>query len=164
LAEKSSGLERELKDWFHDSERIAIAGIGNPIRKDDYVGMKIVEDLQGKLSSKVYLLECETVPESYLQEIVDFNPTHVLLIDAALLGLKPGETRLLSQKEIENFPPISTHTLPLRIFCEYIVATTKSKIALLLIQPEDVEFGEGMSSEVEKSGKKIAQILLKLFA
>ena len=76
------------------AKKIVIAGIGNPIRSDDYVGLKIVQDLQGKVSEKVCLLECETVPESYLLDIEKFNPTHVLLIDAAFLGLKPGEASL----------------------------------------------------------------------
>lgn len=103
-------LENELGDWLTNSDRVVIAGIGNPIRRDDFVGTKIVQNLEGKLSKRVSLLECETVPENFLQEIVDFAPSHVLLIDAAMLGTKPGDAQLLSEKDIMNFPPISTHT------------------------------------------------------
>ncbi|RJS68268.1 hydrogenase maturation protease [Candidatus Bathyarchaeota archaeon] len=85
----------ELERWLSDAEKVVVAGIGNPIRMDDFVGVKIIQDLHGKVSEKVYLLECETVPESFIQQIIDFNPTHVLLIDAAILGLKPGEAKLV---------------------------------------------------------------------
>jgi Ni,Fe-hydrogenase maturation factor len=64
---------------------------------DDFVGVKIVQDLNGKVSDNVYLIECETVPESYLQQIVDFNPTHILLIDAAVLGINLENQGLLGQ-------------------------------------------------------------------
>ena len=70
-----------------DASIIVVAGIGNAIRCDDYVGVRVVEGLEGKTSLAVHLIECETVPESFVDEIVSIHPTHVLLIDAALLGL-----------------------------------------------------------------------------
>jgi hydrogenase 3 maturation protease len=155
-------VQEELKKWLTNAEGVVIAGIGNPIRTDDFAGVKIVQDLQGKVPERVYLIECETVPESFLQQIVEFNPTHVLLIDAAILGLQPGETRLIDPERVTAFPAISTHMLPLRIFCEYITAATKAKIALLLIEPKNVEFGEGLTPEVQVTAEKIAKMLLKL--
>ena len=80
-------IETELREWFRGAERIVVAGIGNPIRMDDFAGVKIVQDLKGQVSDKVMLIECETVPESFIQQIIDFKPTHILLIDAAILGL-----------------------------------------------------------------------------
>ncbi|MBS7653972.1 hydrogenase 3 maturation endopeptidase HyCI, partial [Candidatus Bathyarchaeota archaeon] len=56
-------VRRELKEWLSNVERIVIAGIGNPIRMDDYVGVKVINDLRGRVSNKVLLIECETVPE-----------------------------------------------------------------------------------------------------
>ena len=157
-------VQKALKKWLVNAERVVVAGIGNPIRMDDFVGVKIVQDLKDKVSERVYLIECETVPESYLQSIVEFNPTHVLLIDAAILGLKPGETRFVSPERMADFPAISTHMLPLRIFCEYLTATTKAKIALLLVEPKNVEFGEGLTPDVQAGAEKIVNILLKLFS
>ena len=61
-------FENDLKNWFIDAKKVVLAGIGNSIRTDDYVGLKIVEDLKGKLPDTVLLVEAETVPESYLQK------------------------------------------------------------------------------------------------
>jgi hydrogenase 3 maturation protease len=164
LTKTKYDLQKALKKWLTNGERVVVAGIGNPIRSDDFVGVKIVQNLQGKISERVYLIECETVPESFLQPIVEFNPTYVLLIDAAIIGLKPGEMRLMDPQRIADFPAISTHMLPLRLFCEYLTATTKAKIALLLIEPKNVEFGEGLTPDVQAAAEKIANILLKLFS
>jgi len=163
VVDRKSSIQRELKNWLGDSERIIVAGVGNPIRNDDFVGVKIVQYLEGKVSEKVYLIECETVPESFLEPIIEFKPTHVLLIDAAFLGLKPGAARLIDPERIAAFSAVTTHMLPLRIFCEYVTKMTGAKIALLLIEPKNNEFGEGLTPEVQAAAEKIANILQKLF-
>jgi len=155
-------IEKKLKTWLSNVEKVVIAGIGNPIRMDDFVGTKIAQDLQGRVSENVYLIECETVPENFIQKIIDFNPTHVLLVDAAILGLEPGDSRLIKPERLAAFPAYSTHALPLRIFCEYLAETTKAKIALLLIEPKKAGFGEGLTPEVEASAQKIVDILLEI--
>ena len=146
------------------AKKIIVAGIGNPIRQDDYVGLRIVENLCGKVSPSVCLLECETVPESYLHDIEQFKPTHILLIDAAYLELKPGELCLLNPEKIIDQSAISTHALPLRIFCDYIKEATGAKVGLLLIEPKSMEFGEGLSVEVKASADRLTKILLGYLA
>ena len=155
-------IEKELANWLTGAKKVVIAGIGNPIRSDDYVGLKIVEQLKGKLLETVCLLECETVPESYLLDIEEFNPTHVLLIDAAFLGLNAGEASLVDAEKIEDFSAITTHLLPLRIFCDYVKQATGAKIALLLIEPKSMEFSEGLTAEVQAAAERLTKILLGL--
>ena len=155
-------IQMELHNWFHGAKRIVLAGIGNPIRKDDFVGVKIVESLKGKTRENVLLIECETVPESFTEQIVDFCPTHVLLIDAAILGLKPGESQLVEPGELTSATSLSSHMLPLKIFCEYVSQMSKAKLGLLLIQPKNTDFGEGLSPELGKSAEEISGTLLEI--
>ena len=158
----ADGIEKELENWFAGRKKVVIAGVGNPIRTDDYVGLNVVEKLKGKLPETVCLLEAETVPESYLLDIEEFNPSHVLLIDAAFLGLNPGEASLLEAEKIVDYSAITTHLLPLRIFCDYVKQATGAKIALLLIEPKSVEFGEGLTAEVYVTAERLTKILLGL--
>jgi hydrogenase 3 maturation protease len=158
----SNSVEQDLKNWFADAKKIVVAGIGNPIRTDDYVGLKIVENLRGKVPETVCLLECETVPENYLSEIEKFKPTHVLLVDAAFLELKPGEASLVDAERMMDYSAISTHALPLKIFCEHLKKATNAKIGLLLIEPKNMEFGEGLSVEVEAQTERLTKLLLEL--
>ena len=156
-------MEVELRTWLSGATSVVLAGIGNAIRSDDYVGVRIVEDLAGKLSSVVRLIECETVPESFVDEIVEIGPTHVLLIDAAVLGLVPGTVHLYDAEEVMNVPTISTHTLPLRVFCEYVRTLTGAKIALILIEPKNVDFGEGLTEEAEAAAVRVESALRHSF-
>jgi Ni,Fe-hydrogenase maturation factor len=59
-------------------------------------------------------------------------------------------------------PAFSTHMLPLRVFCEYLTKITRAKIMLLLIQPRQIDFGEGLSKEVEDSAQEIVGFLFEI--
>jgi Ni,Fe-hydrogenase maturation factor len=52
--------------------------------------------------------------------------------------------------------------LPIQIFCEYLAKTTGAKIALLLIQPRDTNFGEGLTCELRLARKKLVNDLAKI--
>lgn len=161
---KKHSIEKELKEWFRGSGRVVIVGVGNPIRMDDFVGVAIVRGLRGKVdSSRVMLIEAETIPEDHMQEIIDYKPTHILMIDAAIIGSRPGEARLIEPDQLTDFPAISTHMLPLRIFCEYL-KTTNVEMCLLLIEPEKTNFGEGMTLKVEAISRTIHKVLLRLLS
>lgn len=154
--------EIDLKEWLIGATSVVIAGIGNEIRMDDFVGVKIVQDLTGKVSKKVHLIECETVPESFMDEIVELKPSHVLLIDAAILDLEPGAIRLYDACKVANFPAITTHMLPLRVFCDYITQMGQTKLVLLLIEPKITDFGEGLSPELNDSAGQVVKSLLSI--
>jgi hydrogenase 3 maturation protease len=162
LTKRDCYLEKELREWLANHGRVVVAGIGNPIRMDDFVGVKIIQDLQGKLPANVSLIECETVPESFMDEIAELKPSHVLLVDAAVMQLKPGDVRLFDAEKVTSFPAISTHMLPLRVFCEYITQMSGAKIALLLMEPCNTEFGEGLTREIEEAAEKVTMTLQRL--
>jgi hydrogenase 3 maturation protease len=153
----------QLKKWFNNATRVVIAGIGNPLRNDDFIGPKIVQQLQNKLSNNIYLIECETVPENYLLDIETFQPSHVLLIDAALIGLTPGTIQLIFPEQLEK-TSFSTHILPLQLFTHYLKKFTTSKIALLLIQPKNIELGETITTELTQAAKQIDTMLTELLS
>ena len=158
----AESLEKDLHEWFKEAKRIVLVGIGNPIRQDDNVGLKILQGLQGKLPNNVLLLECEMVPEGYLLDIEDFKPTHVLLVDSAILGRKPGKADFVETTEVATFSVLSSHLLPLRLFCEYIEKTTGAKIRLLLVEPKCMDLGEELTSELRISAVNLTQMLLRI--
>ena len=113
-------IRNDLTEWFTGFERAVIVGVGNPLRRDDGVGVEVVNRLKGKISNdKILLIESENVPESFIEPIVEFNPSHILIIDAALLGLESGSMKLTNSSEVSGVA-ISTHALPIQVFYSYL--------------------------------------------
>jgi len=160
--EQTVDIEHSLTEWLTGAERVVVAGIGNPFRRDDFVGVEIVRNLQNKVSDSVFLIEAETIPESFMQPITDFKPSHILLVDAAILNKTAGTAQLAETKQLMRTTSISTHTLPLRIFCDYLTQTTGAEIALLVIQPQDTSFGEGLTPKLKQAANNLAATLHKL--
>ena len=59
-----------------------------------------------------------------------------------------------------NVPSISTHTLPLRVFSDYVGTLTGARVALLLIEPRCMDFGEVMSKEIQEAAAQVEKALL----
>lgn len=156
--------KKALAEWLINAGKVVIVGIGNPLRRDDAVGLDIIKKLVGKTpENKVLLIESESIPENYIEPIIEYEPSHILIIDAALLGLRAGSVRLTESYEISG-GTVSTHTLPIQIFCNYLSKITEVKVALLLIQPENVDFGEGLSTKLERTVEEVAHFLTQILS
>ena len=113
-------LEAELREYFGDGERrVVLVGVGNPMMADDGVGPKSIEILEEKPLENVLLINSETVPESFTGKVTGYNPTHVMLIDAANFRGGAGDTKLITSRQIGG-QAVSTHSLPLTIFINVI--------------------------------------------
>ncbi|HYB93274.1 MAG TPA: hydrogenase maturation peptidase HycI [archaeon] len=156
-------LINDLRGWFSNAQRVVIVGVGNPIRRDDGVGVEIVHSLKGKVSNDILLIESETIPENFINQIIEFKPTHILIINAALMHLNPGTAKLVKSIEAPE-ESISTHGLPIQIFVQYLTKMTEANTAMLLIQPRDTGFGEGLTSELNKVKEKLAKNLFTIIA
>jgi len=155
--------ESELRKWLKGCTKLAVLGIGNPLRGDDAVGLEILRLLNGKVPHNVRLIESETTPENFIDEVERFKPSHVLLLDAASFKSKAGAVRLVPTESITGMA-VSTHALPLSIFIEVIQKSVKAKVQLLGVQPKAVDFVEGLSPDVEKIAKDVAEALVTVLA
>lgn len=149
----------DLKEWLQDAKKVAVLGVGSRIKRDDAVGVAVVDQLKGKVSRSVRLFDCETVPESFTGPIRQFAPSHVLIIDAAILGLNPGETRIFTPDSIVESAS-STHTLSLSIVSQYLASEVGAKVLVLGIQPKDLQLGTKMTRELTRAAKRISQVIL----
>ena len=139
-------------------KRVVLMGIGSPIRRDDSVGLRVIELLEAMGLEDVLLLKTEIVPESYTGVIRDFKPTHVIMIDAAHFNGKPGEGRMIPTQLITG-TAVSTHNMPLTILSDYIEKSMCAKVALLGIQPVDIFYGEGLTPEVEAGAVTVSKTI-----
>lgn len=155
--------ESELKKWLQKCSKLAVLGIGNPLRGDDALGLRVLKLLRGKAPKSVRLIESHTMPENFTDEVERFKPSHVLLIDSASFNAKPGTVRLVPPEDIAGLA-VSTHALPFSIFAEIVERSVKAKVLLLGVQPKTVDFVKGLSPEAEKTAKEIAEKLIVVLA
>jgi hydrogenase 3 maturation protease len=155
---------QQLHTWIQGFRKLALIGVGNPLRHDDHVGLEIVHQIDNRIQDpRVLIIESESVPENYLDTIVAFLPSHILILDAALLNLPAGTVQFMQSVPAVS-SSISTHTLPLHLFTSYIQRIIEAQIGFLLIQPADITFGEGLSPEVHATAKRIVATLHELLA
>lgn len=156
-------LKISLKAKLKNAERIAVLGIGSDLRGDDAAGILIAQKLEqtfkgsfGKKELKVFL--GFTAPENLTGEIKKFNPTHLIIIDSADLGKKPGEVKLLRPQDT-GCVSFCTHQLPLKILTDYLGAFINCKVIIIGIQPKTLKFNSPLTKEVGEAVREICDIL-----
>ncbi|MCS7386484.1 MAG: hydrogenase maturation peptidase HycI [archaeon GB-1867-005] len=152
----------ELKSKLKNAKGIVILGVGNELRRDDAVGLIVARQLSSKKPSEsVKVIECGEVPENYLGVIERIKPSHVIVVDALDMGAEPGSIGIVTKEQVVSYPTISTHKPSPHILISYIEEVIGAKVVIIGIQPEDVNFGEGLTPKVEKAAKALVEMLLK---
>ena len=111
-------------------------GIGNELKYDDGVGPFIISKLNNiDLNENILLINAQTVPENFTGKIRMENPSHIIIIDACLMGLTPGDYKIVNSEEFTNIG-ISTHSMSLSYFVKFL---NQDKVLFLGIEPQSLE-------------------------
>jgi len=138
---------------------IAILGIGNELRRDDAVGLAVVDRLSSFIDDpSIVLLNCQNVPENFTGYVKRFKPTCVVLIDAADFGAVPGDARIFQLNDLES-PEITTHRASLAMLGAYLQSETNSTVFIIGIQPADCDFGSGLSPSASTASAAVAEAI-----
>lgn len=127
-------------------------GVGNELKSDDGIGPFIINKLIGEDIQRDNLLfiNAETVPENFTGKIRKENPSHVIIVDACLMGSNPGEMKIVDKDDFANIG-ISTHSMSLSYFVKYLEKDTDFKVIFVGIEPETMDWGENPTPNVEKA-------------
>jgi hydrogenase 3 maturation protease len=101
---------------------------------------------------------CGTTPENYAATLRKTPPRTLLIVDAANMGLPPGECRRLSIVELNAAVDLS-HGIPLSVLLAPF--TDSIEIAALGIQPLTLQLGAPLSEAVEKTAARVANLILR---
>lgn len=136
------------------SNKVAIIGVGNKLRRDDGIGLVILESLRSFYKKEnIDYLDFGIASFDLIHRIKDYRT--VLLIDGIdTLSLKPGEFKIFGLKEVVytlKNSPTSTHDLNLKnLFDICGKLKIKTKIYIAGIQVKDTSFGEGLTLSLEE--------------
>jgi hydrogenase maturation protease len=132
-----------------------IIGLGNPLLRDDSVGLRLVKELKGLFTDNPDI----EVTEDYwgglrlMERMVGYD--RAIIVDAICTGAPPGTIHLLSPEDIPTQRSASAHDVNLPTALEFgrqagAHLPTSENILLVGIEASDVQtFDENLSSEVE---------------
>ena len=153
-------FENELKEFIADVEKIAILGIGNDLRTDDGLGPYIVNTLKFN-HPDVMIENVGSVPEGFARPLAEFGAKRIIMIDAADMRKTPGHIELVTKDRIGGIS-ISTHSMPLSLLMMYLEQETRGESILLGVQPKSLQFGEGLSPEIQEVSDNIISSIERL--
>jgi hydrogenase 3 maturation protease len=150
-------IEQEIRKFISGAEKIAILGVGNDLRTDDGIGLYIINNLSSE-HPNLLIENVGSVPEAFARPIADFGASRIIMVDAADMLKSPGHIELVTKDRIGGIA-ISTHRMPLSFLMTYLEQQTGGETILLGIQPKSIEFGEGLTPELEEVAQKIISAL-----
>jgi len=130
--------------------RRVILGIGNPLRRDDGVGLWVAERMK---ETNWEVIAAGQGVENALGLVSRLAPDLLVVVDAAEMGLPPGSVRCLPLEDAERMLG-ATHALPLP-FLLSMVRDAVGKIVLVGIQPADLSLGEGLTPAVQAGAERL---------
>ena len=173
------GVSRELAA----AKRLFVLGVGNLQRGDDAAGSLFIRRLEGELARRksrlaapaagpsasradlkksslvdLQVLDGGAAPENVTGVIRGFRPTHVLIVDAAAGGHRPGTIFIMDRDKIRE-DDISTHRLPLFHLARYLEEDIGCRVILLGIELKAAGPGRPVSREVGAAASRLASWL-----
>lgn len=153
-------FESQLTEFLNGFEKLIVLGVGNELKSDDGVGPFIIRKLidENIENDKFMLINAETVPENFTGKIRKENPSHVIIVDACLMGAKPGDIKIVDKDDFANIG-ISTHSMSLSYFVKYLEIENNLKVIFVGIEPETMDWGENPTADVEKTAYEFMELL-----
>ncbi len=134
---------------------IVVVGVGNRLRRDDGIGVRIVEELKKEIKNpEIEFLLGETVPENLIKKINDLKPKKVFLIDAVDFSGELGNVMSIENQKGSGF----THKLSYNLFSKLL----NCELKIIGIQPKNIDYGEELSNELEKKIDQIKKNITKI--
>ncbi len=153
------GLKALLRESLDGAKRVAVLGAGSELRGDDRAGLLVAQRLRNRCKRhgacpQIELFYGATAPENLTGEIKNYRPSHLILVDAADVGKKPGAIQVISSEAIVD-SSFSTHRMPLKILGDYLRESIGCKLMVIGIQPKTLEYDSPVSPEVRSSVRQV---------
>jgi len=132
--------------------------VGNVLRGDDAAGPMLAKLLTEEPLEGWDVIDGGQTPEDELAVVRRRSPDLLLLVDAADMGLDPGQIRILEEEDVYTDFLITTHSLPLTYLLSELKASCK-EVIFLGIQPSHTEFFAPLHENVLKAVRQVYESL-----
>ncbi len=121
--------------------------VGNSMMGDDGAGPMLFDLMEANPIDGWQAINGGSSPESVSHQVRALKPQRLLIVDAADIGLAPGEIRIIDPDDIAEMFIMSTHNLPLNFLIDQLKEDIE-EIIFLGIQPDLVGFYMLMNEKV----------------
>ena len=140
--------------------KTSLIGIGNTLKGDDGFGPLLCRKLMGRVC--VELIDAGTVPENYIQPIIQKKPQSLIIVDAVDFATSAGTIKIFRPEQIGS-AAFSTHTLSPHLFIDMIRKSIEVDVYFIGVQPAQVGFGLPVCAEVKEAIQRLVDILCDIF-
>lgn len=147
----------ELAAFLRGARLLVVLGVGSELKGDDAAGILVARALTGK-SERLVALEGHTAPEAMAGKVVSARPSHFLIADAAELGLRPGQWRLVERDEVDD-GFTSTHHIPLTKIAAHVEESCGCRVGFLGIQVVKRGVGLDLSPSATRAAAEVARAI-----
>ncbi len=141
----------------------AIIGLGNPIRADDGIGIRLIKEIRKKdLPPDVEVFDSGNRVMRLLHLLNDLEIA--VIVDAVHFGGNPGDFVFFSPEEVKSLNTSkNTHDTNILEVLELSKTLNKEskEIIIMGIEPKDTSFEEGISQELKDRLPEMIDELLK---
>ncbi|MFH1615620.1 MAG: hydrogenase 3 maturation endopeptidase HyCI [Planctomycetota bacterium] len=151
-------VRRQLNELRGSNSLIVV--IGNTLKADDGVGPLVCRELEGKVYTE--LIDAGTVPENYIQSVIQKKPRNLIIIDAVDFGASAGTIKIFRPDQLASVVH-STHSLSPHLFIEMIKKSIDVDVYFVGIQPAHVNFGQCPCAEVKEAAAWLIDAFCDIF-
>lgn len=153
-----SSAENLLPSENPSPVRNLMLAVGNSMMGDDGAGPMLFDLMQQTPIDGWVAINGGSSPESVSHQVRALKPQRLLIVDAADIGLAPGEIRVIDPDDIAEMFIMSTHNLPLNFLIDQLKEDV-GEIIFLGIQPDLVGFYMPMNDKVVAAVEQVYQAL-----
>ena len=147
-----------LKSITKQSKPVII-GMGNDINADDGIGPYIIKKL-GKLNFFI-TLDVGPLPENFTKKISEMCPTHIIILDAAMVDGEPGTVEIVEPATVDEYI-FTTHHIPISYTIQRLKAMCGAEVIIIGIKPKTLDTGEPMTPAVVEAGDEVVRLFREL--
>lgn len=130
--------------------------VGNSMMGDDGAGPLLAELMEANPIDGWIVINGGSAPENVSYQVRELQPQCVVIVDAADIGLNPGEIRVIDPDYIAEMFIMSTHNMPLNFLIDQLKDDIPD-ITFLGIQPDLVGFYYPMTEAVKNAVDEVYQ-------
>lgn len=127
-----------------------VLAVGNSMMGDDGAGPLLAEMLGHSPVAGWAVIDGGSAPENYAHQVIALSPRRVVVVDAADMGIAPGEIRIVDDRCIADMFFMTTHNLPISFLMERLREEVE-EVVFVGIQPAVVAYGFPMMDVVKQA-------------